>query len=161
MTRQHLAETMTTGSPPLYAAAIQGPVLVAVVDRQHARFFVVGPWDARELTGIRPVATRGGKFHGDRRGSPGSGENKYHNRRVVERERRYEAVARELQKLQRRHDVNGFVIGGPSAEQARLSRFITERFPGRVLGAIHLVPRTVTPATIYRAIEALRIPVSA
>ncbi|HET9293824.1 MAG TPA: hypothetical protein VFO06_05975, partial [Gemmatimonadales bacterium] len=78
-----------------------GRILTVVADRTAARFFEVTAFGARELDGLSAGATRGGKFRGDQDG-PGWGEHSYHNRIREEKQRHWDAVARQLFALDRR-----------------------------------------------------------
>ena len=55
----------------------------------------------------------------------GWGEHTYHNRIRHEKQRHYEAIARELFAIDRRHPAHGIVIAGPGPTPARSSRFST------------------------------------
>ncbi len=78
-----------------------GRLLTVVLDRTAARFFEVTAYDTRELSGLRADSTRGKRFHGDKAGTMW-GEHTYHNRIRQEKQRHFEAVARELFAIDRR-----------------------------------------------------------
>ena len=95
------------------------PILLAAVDRTHARFFRVTVDDVEELTGLTLPATRGGKFHSDRADSPGWGEHDYHNRIREERHRHAAAVADRLADTRGQRPVARHRAGRPGARHQR------------------------------------------
>lgn len=127
------------------------PVLVALIDRTHARFFETTPMAATELAGLVEPAGRGGKFHSDRHGAPGWGERDYHGRLAAERHRHYAAVARRIEELARRRVTRGIVLAGPGKETAALARFFPGRLAHRLLGTVRLNPTSATIADVRTA----------
>lgn len=139
-------------------AALQafGRILVALVDRTHARFFEVTSSDVNELSGLALPATRGGKFHGDAKDSPGWGEHDFHNRIQEERRRHAAAVARYLEDLVSRHSCEGIVLAGPTRTVSEQQRFLSRSMAARVLGTLPLNPTAATPAEVGQAVRKLR-----
>ena len=89
------------------------------------RFFEVTAYDTHELPGLRADSTRGKRFRGDERG-PGWGEHTYHNRIRTEKQRHFEAIARELFTIDRRHPAHGIVLAGTGTRGRRgRARFST------------------------------------
>lgn len=128
-----------------------GRVLVAMVDRTHARFFEVTAFETRELPGLALPATRGGRFHSDRADSPGWGEHDYHNRIREERHRRAAAVARQLSVLVAEGPCQGLVLAGPARAIEDERRFLPQSLAGSVLGTARLNPTSATEADVRRA----------
>ncbi|HET9039277.1 MAG TPA: host attachment protein [Gemmatimonadales bacterium] len=128
-----------------------GPVLAAVIDRTHARFFRVGVDAAAELEGVFEPSRRGGEFHGDRRDAPGWGERDYHHRLLEERHRHAAAIARHLQRLLRELPARGVVLAGPRKEVAALLPFLPREVAERVLGTVPLNATAVTTAEVQTA----------
>jgi peptide subunit release factor 1 (eRF1) len=128
------------------------PILTVVIDRAHARFFEVGFAEATELSGLVEPSTRGGKYHSDRRDSPGWGERDYHRRLEEERHRHYAQVVTHLEELLRRGACRGVVLAGPSALTSGLARFVPERLARRIMGTIKLNPTAVSAAEVQAAV---------
>ena len=107
-----------------------GRLLTVVLDRTSARFFEVTAYDTRELPGLRADSTRGKRFHGDQDGSGGWGEHTYNNRIRQEKQRHYEAIARELFTIDRRPPGPRHRAGrARAAKPARWSRSSTPIWP--------------------------------
>jgi peptide subunit release factor 1 (eRF1) len=132
-----------------------GRILAVVLDRTSARFFEVTAYDTRELPGLRADSTRGGRFRGDQSG-PGWGEHTYHNRIRQEKQRHFEAVARQLFELDRRRPAHGVVLAGPGPEAAAVRPFLHAYIAGRVLGTAKLNPKDVSAAAVHGAALAVR-----
>ncbi len=132
-----------------------GRILTVVLDRTGARFFEVTAYEAAELPGLRADATRGGRFHGDQSG-PGWGEHSYNNRIRAEKQRHFEAVARQLFELDRRWPAHGIVLAGPGTEAGAVRPFLHSYLVHRVLGTAKLNPKEVTPAAVHAAALAVR-----
>jgi peptide subunit release factor 1 (eRF1) len=128
-----------------------GRILVAAIDRSHARFFEVGPFAVSELTGLAPGAKRGGKFHSDRADSPGWGEQAYHGRIREERHRLAAMVGRQLTAHLADGPWQGIVLAGPTRSLADQMRFLTANLRDRVLGVVRLNPTAVTEGEIRAA----------
>lgn len=134
-----------------------GRLLVAVLDRARARVFEVGAFDVRELSGLRPDSTRGGKYRSDRRDGPGRGERAFHHRIEEERHRHFAAVAQELLRLDREHPAAGIVLAGPTEETRAAARFLPHPLSERLMGFARLNPTAVRPAEVRaRALEVRR-----
>jgi peptide subunit release factor 1 (eRF1) len=123
--------------------------LAVAVDRSHARFFVVRAAGAEELDAIRPVRWPGGKFHGDRRDSPGWGERDYHRRIEAEKHRHYAAVAQHLDRLVAVHSAAGIAILGAAETVKALQPFLTSRRGAPLLGTARVNPTVTTPAQVH------------
>ena len=132
-----------------------GRLLTLVLDRTGARFFEVTAYDTRELPGLRADSTRGSRFHGDQSG-PGWGEHTYHNRIREEKQRHYEAIARELFAIDRRQPAHGIVIAGTGADAGAVEPFLHSYLVERVIGTTRLNPKEATPAVVHAATLAVR-----
>jgi peptide subunit release factor 1 (eRF1) len=128
-----------------------GTLLVAVVDRAHARFFSVTAFGTVELPCLHEPYRRGGKFHLDRRDSPGWGEAEYHGRIREERHRHFEAVAHRLAALISTAPPRGIVLAGPHKETAALAKFLRPQLTRLTIGSVKLNPTAVTPAQVQLA----------
>ena len=87
------------------------------------------PTTAEELPGLRADSTRGKRFHGDQNG-PGWGEHTYNNRIRTEKQRHYEAIARELFAIDRRQPAHGIVLAGTGHGGGR-GRAVPPQLSGR------------------------------
>ena len=116
------------------------PVVIALVDRAHARFFEVTSLGGTELPGLTAPARRGGRFHSDRGDAPGWGEGDYHRRIREERQRRYAMVAERLEALVAGHAVRGIVLAGPRDHTAALTRHLSRPLARLLLGTCRLNP---------------------
>jgi peptide subunit release factor 1 (eRF1) len=133
-----------------------GRLLTAVVDRASARFFEVTAYNTRELPGLRSNSTRGKRFHGDQDGSGGWGEHTYHNRIRQEKQRHYEAIARELFTTDRRQPAHGIVLAGPGPEAGAVKPFLHTYLTERLIGTARLNPKDVTLSAVHDATLAVR-----
>jgi peptide subunit release factor 1 (eRF1) len=120
-------------------------------DRTAARFFEVTAFGAVELPSLWADATRGKRFRGDTDGPPGWGEHTYNNRIRAEKQRHYEAIARELFAIDRRHPAHGIVLAGTGTEAAAVEPFLHNYLVERVLGTARLNPKEATPALVHQA----------
>jgi peptide subunit release factor 1 (eRF1) len=132
-----------------------GRLLTVVLDRMGARFFEVTAYDSHELPGLRADSTRGRRFRGDQSG-PGWGEHTYNNRLRTEKQRHYEAIARELFAIDRRQPAHGIVIAGTGADAGAVEPFLHNYLAGRVIGTARLNPKGATPAAVHAATLAVR-----
>src|SRR5690606_37202323 len=132
-----------------------GRILTAVIDRTGARFFEVTAFDARELPGLTSPSTRGGRFRGDNDG-PGWGEHAYNNRIREEKQRHFEAVARELFNIDRRQPAHGIVLGATGADAGAVEPFLHTYLADRLMGSVKLAPRQSTPALVHEATLVVR-----
>jgi peptide subunit release factor 1 (eRF1) len=132
-----------------------GRLLTVVLDRASARFFEVTAYRTRELPGLRANSTRGKRFHGDHDGPSGWGEHTYHNRIREEKQRHYEAIARELFTIYRRHPADGIVLAGTGAEAA-VEPFLHSYLAERLIGTARLNPKDASPASVHSATLAVR-----
>jgi peptide subunit release factor 1 (eRF1) len=133
-----------------------GRLLTVVLDRAAARFFEVTAYETRELPGLRSDSTRGKRFHGDQDGSGGWGEHTYNNRIRQEKQRHYEAIARELFAIDRRSPAHGIVLAGPGPEAGAVKPFLHTYLLERLIGTTRLNPKDVTLATVHEATLAVR-----
>ncbi len=133
-----------------------GRLLTVVLDRTAARFFEVTAFEAREVADLRADNTRGGKFHSDRQGAPGRGEQAHHNRIRQEKQRHFEAVARQLFDLNRRISAFGIVLAGPGPEAGVLEPFLHPYVAERLIGIARLNPREVTAPQVHQTTLAVR-----
>ena len=127
------------------------PIVAAVIDRAHTRFFEVTPLGAVELPCQITPTRRGGRFHSDRGDAPGWGEHDYHGRLDEERHRRYAAAAGELERLLRGRVSRGLVVAGPPDQAGALVRFLPDHLRGRVLGTTRLNPTATGAAEVQAA----------
>jgi peptide subunit release factor 1 (eRF1) len=132
-----------------------GRLLTVVLDRTSARFFEVTAYDTQELVGLRADSTRGKRFHGDQDGSGGWGEHTYNNRIREEKQRHYEAIARELFAIDRRQPAQGIVLAGTGAEAA-VEPFLHPYLAERLIGTARLNPKEATLASVHAATLAVR-----
>jgi peptide subunit release factor 1 (eRF1) len=132
-----------------------GRLLTVVLDRTGARFFEVTAYETRELPGLRADSTRGKRFHHDQSG-PGWGEHTYNNRIREEKQRHYEAIARELFAIDRRHPAHGIVIAGTGTDAGAVEPFLHNYLVERVIGTAKLNPKEATPALVHAATLAVR-----
>ena len=132
-----------------------GRLLTVVLDRTGARFFEVTAYECRELPGLRADSTRGKRFHGDQSG-PGWGEHTYNNRIRAEKQRHYEAIARELFAIDRRQPAHGIVIAGTGTEAGAVEPFLHTYLAERLIGTTRLNPKEATPAAVHAATLAVR-----
>ncbi len=132
-----------------------GRVLTAVLDRTAARFFRVTAFGSEEVADMTADATRGGRFHGDQNG-PGWGEHSYNNRLRTERQRHLEAAALQLQALDKQEPVRGIVLAGNGTDAGVLQPYLHPYLLDRVMGAVRLNAKKVTPAEVMEATLAVR-----
>jgi peptide chain release factor subunit 1 len=133
-----------------------GRLLTVVLDRTSARFFEVTAFETRELPGLRAESTRGKRFHGDQDGPGGWGEHTYNNRIRQEKQRHYEAIARELFNIDRRHPAHGIVLAGTGADAGAVEPFLHSYLVERLIGTARLNPKDVTPASVHAATLSVR-----
>jgi peptide subunit release factor 1 (eRF1) len=133
-----------------------GRLLTVVLDRTGARFFEVTAYGCRELPGLRADSTRGSRFHGDQSGPGGWGEHTYHNRIREEKQRHYEAIARELFAIDRRQPAHGIVIGATGPDAAAVEPFLHSYLVERVIGTTRLNPKEATPPLVHAATLVVR-----
>jgi peptide chain release factor subunit 1 len=149
------------GERPRLAEAVAavegfGRILVALVDRTHARFFELTAFEVRELSGLQLPATRGGKYHSDRADAPGWGEHDFHNRIREERHRHAAAVSRQLAALVAEGPCQGIVLAGPTRTIMEQQRFLPRNLARLVLGTARLNPTAATAAQVGEAALAAR-----
>jgi peptide subunit release factor 1 (eRF1) len=133
-----------------------GRLLTVVLDRSRARFFEVTAYESRELAGLHSESTRGKRFHGDQDGPGGWGEHTYNNRIRQEKQRHYEAIARELFAMDRRHPAHGIVLAGTGPEARAVEPFLHTYLAERLIGTVRLNPKDATPASVHAATLAVR-----
>jgi peptide subunit release factor 1 (eRF1) len=133
-----------------------GRLLTVVLDRTAARFFEVAAYGAVELPGLRADSTRGKRFRGDADGPSGWGEHTYNNRIRTEKQRHYEAIARELFAIDRRRPAHGIVLAGTGADAAAVEPFLHNYLVERVIGTARLNPKEATPARVHEATLVVR-----
>jgi peptide subunit release factor 1 (eRF1) len=133
-----------------------GRLLTVVLDRTAARFFEVTAYTANELPGLRADSTRGKRFRGDADGPPGWGEHTYNNRIREEKQRHFEAIARELFAIDRRQPAHGLVLAGTGTEAAAVEPFLHNYLVERVLGTARINPKEATPARVHEATLSVR-----
>ena len=133
-----------------------GRLLTVVLDRASARFFEVTAYQTRELPGLRADSTRGKRFHGDQDGSGGWGEHTYNNRIRQEKQRHYEAIARELFAIDRRQPAHGIVLAGPGPEAGAVEPFLHTYLAERLIGTARLNPKSATLNQVHGTTLAVR-----
>jgi peptide subunit release factor 1 (eRF1) len=132
-----------------------GRLLTVALDRTSARFFEVTAYQSVELLDLRADNTRGKRFHGDQDG-PGWGEHTHNNRIRQEKQRHYEAIARELFTIDRRKPAHGIVLAGTGTDARAVVPFLHSYLVDRVLGTAKLNPKELTPARVHAATLAVR-----
>ncbi|MFL5403311.1 MAG: hypothetical protein ACJ8BF_10890 [Gemmatimonadales bacterium] len=156
----HRSRLAINGSPLIRElASVEeefGRLLTVVLDRTAARFFEVTAYQTNELPGLRADSTRGKKFHADQDGRGGWGEHTYHNRIREEKQRHYEAIARELFAIDRRQPAHGIVLAGPGPEAGAVEPFLHSYLAERLIGTVRLNPKDVTLASVHAATLAVR-----
>ena len=151
-----LQTRLLLGDRPRLAEALAavegfGRIIVALVDRTHARFFEVTAFDVEESSCLQLPATRGGRYHSDRADSPGWGEHDFHNRIREERHRHAAAVADQLAAMVAGGPCQGIILAGPARSLADHQRFLPRGLASRVLGTARLNPTSATAADVRRA----------
>jgi peptide chain release factor subunit 1 len=127
-----------------------GRIMTVAVDRTSARFFEVTAYGAEEVLGVRADALRTSRFRGDQAGGPGGwGEHTFHNRIREDKQRHYDAVARQLFSMDRRAPFHGLVLGGTGVEAKGLEPFLHPYLAERVIGSAKLNPKATTPAEVH------------
>jgi peptide subunit release factor 1 (eRF1) len=132
-----------------------GRLLTVVLDRTSARFFMVSAYHSEELPGLRADSTRGKRFRGDQSG-PGWGEHTYHNRIRQEKQRHYEAIARELFAIDRRQPAQGIVLAATGTEAGAVEPFLHNYLVERLIGTTRLNPKDVSAPIVHAATLAVR-----
>jgi peptide subunit release factor 1 (eRF1) len=132
-----------------------GRILSVVLDRTGARFFAVTAFAATELPGLHSPNTRGSRFRGDEDG-PGWGEHSYNNRIREEKQRHFEAVARQLFAHDRGQPAHGIVLGASGPDVRTVEPFLHTYLAERLMGTFKLTPRQATPALVHEATLAVR-----
>ena len=132
-----------------------GRLLTAVLDRTSARIFEVTAYHTRELLDLRADSTRGKRFHGDQNGS-GWGEHSYNNRIREEKQRHYEAIARQLFAIDRHHPAHGIVLAGPGPEAGAVEPFLHSYLVERLIGTARLNPKEATLSAVHATTLAVR-----
>ena len=127
------------------------PLLVAVFDRLHARFFDIDDAGIRELDSLASPGMRGGKFHSDRQGSPGWGEAGYQRRVREDTKRHFISVARRLAALERRRPLREVLLAAPGNTAMTFRRTLPASVAARVIGNTRLNPTDATAADVQRA----------
>jgi peptide subunit release factor 1 (eRF1) len=155
----HRSRLAVNGSPLVRElASVEeefGRLLTVVLDRASARFFEVTAYQTRELSGLRANSTRGKKFHGNHDAPGGWGEHTYHNRIREEKQRHYEAIARELFSIDRRHPAHGIILAGTGAEAA-VEPFLHSYLIERLIGTARLNPKDATLGSVHATTLAVR-----
>jgi peptide subunit release factor 1 (eRF1) len=132
-----------------------GRLLTVVLDRMSARFFEVTAYHCQELIGLRADSTRGRRFRGDQNG-PGWGEHSYNNRIRTEKQRHYEAIARELFVIDRRRPAHGIVLAATGTEAGAVEPFLHSYLAERLIGTARLTPQSATTAAVHEATLGVR-----
>jgi peptide subunit release factor 1 (eRF1) len=132
-----------------------GRLLTAVLDRTSARIFEVTAYRTRELIDLRAESTRGKRFHGDQNGQ-GWGEHSYNNRIRQEKQRHYEAIARQLFTIDRQHPAHGIVLAGPGPEAGAVEPFLHSYLIERLIGTARLNPKEATLSAVHATTLAVR-----
>jgi peptide subunit release factor 1 (eRF1) len=133
-----------------------GRLLTVVFDRTSARFFEVTAYATNELPGLRADSTRGKRFHGDQDGPSGWGEHTFNNRIRQEKQRHFEAIARELFAIDRRRPAHGIVLAGTGADAGAVEPFLHNYLVERLIGTARLNPKDASPALVHGATLAVR-----
>jgi peptide subunit release factor 1 (eRF1) len=156
----HRSRLAVDGSPLIRELASLedefGRLLTVVLDRTSARFFEVTAYETRELPGLRADSTRGKRFHGYQNGLGAWGEHTYNNRIREEKQRHYEAIARELFAIDRQQPAHGIVLAGPGPDAGAVEPFLHTYLVERLIGTARLNPKDVTPASVHATTLAVR-----
>ena len=111
---------------------------------------------AASCPGLRADSTRGERFHGDQSG-PGWGEHTYHNRIRDEKQRHYEAIARELFTIDRRQPgARDRARGHRDRRRARSSRSCTTTWSSGSSAPPGSTRRRRRPPPVHAATLAVR-----
>jgi peptide subunit release factor 1 (eRF1) len=149
-------DTQPRAAEAMVSAPDFAPILLALLDRSHARFFRVAMDDVTELPGLAYPARRGGKYHSDRKDAPGWGEHDYHHRIREERHRHAAAVAERLAREVAGGPWLGLVLAGPARVTSEQARFLPHPLQGMVLDSARLNPTAVTELQLRQVAEAAR-----
>ena len=139
-----------------------GTILVVACDRTSARFFAVTAYDVAELPSLTALATRSGKFHGERQAKKGSvlaggfGEHNHHMRIREEKQRHYAQVADLIFQIHTQRPLAGLVVAGIGVDAAALLPHLHTYVHDLVLGVVRLNPKRVAAAEVREAALALR-----
>jgi peptide chain release factor subunit 1 len=128
-----------------------GRLMTVVLDGRGARIFEVTAFGTTEASTLAFDGPRGGRFHSDRRDAPGMGEHTYHNRIRAEKQRHLSAVADAVFALDRRRPVHGLVLAGIGTDAGAVEPFLHPYLRGRVMGAVKLNLKKVSPAAVHEA----------
>src|SRR5205823_7910196 len=128
-----------------------GTILVAACDRTSARFFAVTAYDVAELPSLAALATRSGRFHGERQG-----EHSHHMRIREEKHRHYAQVADRIFQIHTQRPLAGLVAAGIGVDAAALLPHLHTYLHDLVLGVVRLNPKRVAAAEVREAALALR-----
>jgi peptide chain release factor subunit 1 len=124
-------------------------VLAVAMDRRSARFFDVWFNTVTELTGLFAPATRPARFHPERDDAPGVGEYRFHTRIREEKHRHMARIAEAVSARLRAERYDALLIGGTSAEEQALTRYLSPAVTDRIaIGHVTLPAKQVTPAEI-------------
>jgi len=132
-----------------------GRYLMVMLDRTRARLFEVTATKATEIASLTALASRGGKFRGDRRDAPGWGERDYHHRLEEERHRHYAEIAGEVARLAHATRFDGIALGGPTDHVQAFQPFLPDVIAHRVIGTARLNPTSATADDAHRTTWAL------
>jgi peptide subunit release factor 1 (eRF1) len=141
---------MTLATPVLAPTPRIAPprILTVVLDHVRARLFAVTDSEVTEVADLRSGPARGGKFHADRRGSPGVGEQAYHRRVEEEEHRHFAAVVVAVTAQLAKRPKDGLLVAGPGPLATVFRRFLAPALDARVIGMEQLNPAEVTPAVV-------------
>src|SRR5256886_1457959 len=128
-----------------------GTILVAACDRTSARFFAVTAYDVAELPSLTALATRSGRFHGERQG-----EHSHHMRIREEKHRHYAQVADRIFQIHTQRPLAGLVAAGIGVDAAAPVAQLHTYLHDLVLGVVRLNPKRVAAAEVREAALALR-----
>src|SRR5256886_37533 len=139
-----------------------GTILVVACDRTSARFFAVTAYDVVELPSLTALATRSGKFHGERQAKKGSalaggfGEHNYHMRIREEKQRHYAQVADRVFQIHTQRPLAGLVAAGIGVDAAAPLPHPPTHLHHLALGVVALDPTRVAAAEVREAALTLR-----
>src|SRR5256714_8299434 len=138
-----------------------GTILVVACDRTSARFFAVTAYDVAELPSLTALATRSGKFHGERQAKKGNllaggcGEHNHHMRIREEKHRHYAQVADRIFQIHTQRPLAGLVAAGIGVDGSALLPHLHTYLHDLVLGVVRLNPKRVAAADVREAALAL------
>jgi len=139
-----------------HTVATPVPVLLVMLDRTQARFFVDDAEGLRELPSTEADWMRGGRFHEGRDHSPGVGEKRYHHIQQEHHRRHYQAVAQHLRICLKDQRVIGVILGGEHRTLAEFRAALPSDLEKVVLNTLAMSPNALDKRAMRQESEAAR-----